>query len=295
MDELSVFEYEGELVVDSRLVAERLGIEHESFLRTIDTYQNDIEQAFGVFRFQFGKPQSGSGGRPPRYVFLTEDQATVLMTFSRNTPEVVQCKIELVQKFSKARELLKLLTPPPTPILGHTTVYIKRLENMRDHKVADTLWTTFREGAEVLLYVERELRVPVDQMDLCDGSVGHHWSQFRQGQAWAKPVGSYEHIFRDQRGPREARAYDVTELPFFKSWLREYYYPIHLPQYLTDKYGKRAVRQIYGEVNELTDHVLAITEEKRVSSKQEELYQQFLSSRAALLSLPPGNFLGSAE
>ena len=100
------------------------------------------------------------------------------MSFSRNTPEVIQCKIELVQKFSRAKDLLRLLSPPPTPVLGHTTVYISRLENMRDHRVADTLWTTFREGAEVLLFVERELRVPVDQMDLCDGSIGHHWNQF---------------------------------------------------------------------------------------------------------------------
>lgn len=287
MAELSVFEWEGELVVDSRIVADRLGIEHRNLLETIDNYQTRMEQAFGVLRFETAKPTSPQGGRPGRYALLTEDQATFLMTLSRNTDEVVDLKIELVQKFSRAKQLLRILSVPPTPVLQHTTVYIQRLENMRDHKVADTLWTTFREGAEVLLYVERELRVPVDQMDLCDGSIGRHWSQFRQGQSWEMSVGSYEHIFRDQRGPREAKAYDVTELPYFKSWLREEYVPTHLPQYLTDKYGKRAVRQIFEEVDGITEHILAITEEKRTSPKQEELYQQFLNSRAALLSLPP--------
>lgn len=166
--------------------------------------------------------------------------------------------------------------------LQHTTIYIKRLENMRDHQVDDSLWTTFREGAEVLLLVEKDLRVPVDQLDLCDGSIGNHWSQFRVGQSWTRPAGNYIHIFRDRRGPREARAYHYEELPHFKTWLRTCYVPIHLPQYLTDKHGKRAVRQIYSECSILTDHIFKITEEKRPSRKQDELYQQFLDARMAL-------------
>ncbi len=108
MDELSVFRHEDVLVVDSRLIAARLGIEHESFIRTIKIYQAQAEQAFGVFRFQIGEPKGGSkGGRPPEHVLLTEDQATFLMTLSRNTPEVVQCKVDLVKAFSKAKEFLK--------------------------------------------------------------------------------------------------------------------------------------------------------------------------------------------
>ena len=62
MPPLSVSEHDdGVLVVDSRLVAERLGIEHESFLKTLDTYQSQIERAFGVLRFEIGKPPKSSG------------------------------------------------------------------------------------------------------------------------------------------------------------------------------------------------------------------------------------------
>lgn len=68
---------------------------------------------------------------------------------------------------------------------SNTTVYIERLENIRDHKVPDDLWTTFREGAEILLLVEKEMGVPVEQMDLCDGSIGRHWSIYRQNKPWA--------------------------------------------------------------------------------------------------------------
>lgn len=107
MAELSVFESDGELFVDSRLIAERLGIEHESFLRTLETYETQIEQAFGVFRFEIGKPTGPQGGRPSRFAFLNEDQATFVMTLSRNSPEVVQAKIDLVVAFASAKARLK--------------------------------------------------------------------------------------------------------------------------------------------------------------------------------------------
>lgn len=107
MADLEIFDDGGNLYVDSRLIAERLGIGHESFLRTIDNYKTETEQAFGVFRFEIGKPRSAQGGRPTRYAYLSEDQATFLMTLSRNSPDVVQCKLDLVRSFSKAKELLR--------------------------------------------------------------------------------------------------------------------------------------------------------------------------------------------
>jgi hypothetical protein len=166
---------------------------------------------------------------------------------------------------------------------GHTTVYIERLENVRDHVIPDELWTTFREGAEILLLVEKEMKVPVDQLDLCDGSIGTHWSQYREGQHWSLPSGTYTHIFRDQRGPRDARAYQYGELPHFRKWLREVYVPHHLPEYLANKYGKLAALQIYQEIDALTDRVAEVAAIKRMTPKQDELYQRFLVDRRRLL------------
>ena len=63
-------------------------------------------------RFETEKPLKGSkGGRPERVAYLTEDQATLLMTFSRNTPRVVDCKVALVQAFSKAKQIIKEVIP----------------------------------------------------------------------------------------------------------------------------------------------------------------------------------------
>jgi phage regulator Rha-like protein len=103
MPDINPFEYDGQLVVDSRLIAEELGIEHENFMATIYSYQVQAEEAFGFFRFQTGKIEGR--GRPQKYVLITEDQATFLMTLSRNTSEVVQCKIKLVKAFSAAKKL----------------------------------------------------------------------------------------------------------------------------------------------------------------------------------------------
>ena len=55
MTEIVVFEYEGALVVDSRLIADSLAIDHESLMKTINKYQTQAEQAFGILRFQIGE------------------------------------------------------------------------------------------------------------------------------------------------------------------------------------------------------------------------------------------------
>ena len=166
---------------------------------------------------------------------------------------------------------------------GHTTAYIERLENVRDHEIPDDFWTTFREGADVLLLIEKDMKIPVDQFDLCDGSIGAHWGTYRKGEDWAQEVGSYTHIFRDQRGPQTARAYDYFELPRFKRWLRENYIPYHLPEYLVGKYGKLAVRQIYEEINGVTNRVKDVTEIKRMTPLQAQAYEDFQVLRKQLL------------
>jgi phage regulator Rha-like protein len=105
----------GELVVDSRLVAEELDINHKSFLQTIRKHQTQLEQAFGVLAFQTAKPQDSTGGRPETFALLTEPQAIALMTFSRNTERVVQCKIHLVKAFEYAKSKLEQSVKHPVP------------------------------------------------------------------------------------------------------------------------------------------------------------------------------------
>ncbi len=105
MNTLTVQEKDGVLVVDSRLIAIELGIKHKSFMETIRKHEKQTEQAFGILRFEtaeiIGK------GQPEKFVYLTEEQSIFMMTLSRNTERVVECKIQLVKAFSEAKKLLE--------------------------------------------------------------------------------------------------------------------------------------------------------------------------------------------
>jgi len=117
MSNLAVIERDNVLVVDSRLIAPQLGIEHRSFVKTIDKYQEQITSITDkpedqVLRFEVSKPpDSSKGGRPERFVYLTDAQASFVMTLSRNTPQVVECKRQLVAAFEKAKQLIKQVIP----------------------------------------------------------------------------------------------------------------------------------------------------------------------------------------
>lgn len=51
----------GTLVVDSRLIAERLGLQHETLMRTIKKYEPELTEAFGHLRFEIGTVQNSAG------------------------------------------------------------------------------------------------------------------------------------------------------------------------------------------------------------------------------------------
>jgi phage regulator Rha-like protein len=112
---LQVIEKDNELIVDSRLVAQRLGIEHESFMRTINKYKSRIEKRFGHIRFEIETViNSVKAVNESIFAYLTEDQATTLMTFSKNTEAVIECKLDLVEAFSNAKKAIKQFTIPST-------------------------------------------------------------------------------------------------------------------------------------------------------------------------------------
>jgi phage regulator Rha-like protein len=108
--ELAVIEQGGELVVDSRLIADRLGVDHKPMLRTVEKYLTEL-QGFGILRFENAKLKPGITGRPQRFCYLNENQATFLMSLSRNTAQVVRCKIQLVSAFDKAKKLIATVIP----------------------------------------------------------------------------------------------------------------------------------------------------------------------------------------
>lgn len=92
--------------VDSRLLAEHLSIQHKNVLELVDKYQSDFEE-LGPLAFQTRKGEAlpqGGFAKSTRIALLNEDQAYLLLTFSRNTPHVVGLKVQLVKAFSRFRK-----------------------------------------------------------------------------------------------------------------------------------------------------------------------------------------------
>lgn len=102
MAENLVFVQNGQAFTTSKVIAQGVEIEHESIMRTLKQYQADFE-TFGIFRFEIGK-LNGGRGRPETVVLLNEQQATLLVTYCKNTEVVRKFKVALVKAFYEARQ-----------------------------------------------------------------------------------------------------------------------------------------------------------------------------------------------
>lgn len=97
------------LAVTSETIAQGSGVQHKNVLELIETRKSDFEQ-FGPFAFETRKgkalPQGGYA-KATRTAILNEPQSTLLMTFMRNTEQVVAFKVALVKAFYDMAQQLK--------------------------------------------------------------------------------------------------------------------------------------------------------------------------------------------
>lgn len=101
---VTIIDRNGVLVVDSRLVAEKLGIQHKNFIETIEKNRITVEEYFGAISFEAREFKTRQGNTSSERIFwLSEDQATFLMTLSRNTPEVIKVRHSLLLPGSCSR------------------------------------------------------------------------------------------------------------------------------------------------------------------------------------------------
>jgi len=88
-----------EVRIDSRQLAQHLQNKHQSLFELVKNHRADFEE-LGLLRFQTGK---ATGGRPEKFAMLNEDQSTLALSYSKNTPRVRQLKVKLVKAFGEAR------------------------------------------------------------------------------------------------------------------------------------------------------------------------------------------------
>lgn len=87
----------------SEVIAEAAGMNRRTVNRLIQTHKADLEE-FGILRFEIAEIKGR--GQPERRYRLNEQQATLLMTYARNTETVRAFKKELVRQFYAMRSLL---------------------------------------------------------------------------------------------------------------------------------------------------------------------------------------------
>jgi len=92
-------------VVDSRMVADELGVDHSNLVETIKAYQETIEKEFGLI-IPFETEKLKGVGRPKVFCYLTEDQALFVGSLSRNSENVVRFKVKLIKSFQAVRKAI---------------------------------------------------------------------------------------------------------------------------------------------------------------------------------------------
>lgn len=86
----------------SKVIADGTGIKHHSITSIIQKYESDFND-FGKVRFQMEPLPSG---QKEKIYTLTEEQATLLMTYLRNSDIVRRFKKELVRQFYAMRQFI---------------------------------------------------------------------------------------------------------------------------------------------------------------------------------------------
>jgi phage regulator Rha-like protein len=94
-------------VVDSRLIATELGIQHKNLIETIRKYEDRLEKR-GHLTFETYDVKMPNGGYSSRldYYWLNERQCIFLTTLSRNTEQVVELKDKIEESFYQAKQLI---------------------------------------------------------------------------------------------------------------------------------------------------------------------------------------------
>jgi len=93
-------------VTSTELIAKYLKRDHHSILVLARNHKADLER-FGSLEFeiQVGRKDNNSGAKK-EIILLNESQATLLITFMRNFPKVVEFKVALVDEFFRMKEVL---------------------------------------------------------------------------------------------------------------------------------------------------------------------------------------------
>lgn len=233
--ELIVVQVEGESRIDSRVIALRIDVQHESIIKTIREYEDDLS-TFGVIRWEIGKPSKGSvGGRPTQYALLNKDQFGALMMYVRVTPLVRTFRMDVYKKFLEYEKLQAGGQPETISTQGFTNqLWLDRARLFSQHtKIPHNMFCIFLEIYTTFFnFTLRGYKLPEGRVP--DGSVGSRWAKYARNvlKLNMSLTRMYDHIYPDQREVIQALIYPIEWLPQFRLWFNTIYIPENLPEYM---------------------------------------------------------------
>ena len=101
-----VFARDGQALTTSEIVASGVGIQHKNLLAVVRKYASDFNE-FGRVAFETRSFETEGGTQNREVALLNEQQATLLVTYCRNSEVVRKFKIALVKAFYEMREQLQ--------------------------------------------------------------------------------------------------------------------------------------------------------------------------------------------
>lgn len=113
----------------SEVIAECAGVKRDTVQKLIQRHEKDLRE-FGRVGFEIRTLQTRGGQQMVKVYHLNEQQATLLLTFLRNTPVVIEFKKELVRQFFAMRKELmniKAIKAERKPLRTSMTDAIKAL------------------------------------------------------------------------------------------------------------------------------------------------------------------------
>lgn len=142
-----VFVQNGQALTTSEIIAQGVGIEHRAILQTLRNYKADFE-TFGILTFETQKPSDAFEMRrgcikEKVVALLSEQQATLLVTYCKNTEVVRKFKVALVKAFYEARQAQLTATTGDT-ITNAQQVAIQQAVAKRAKKTAVYYQTIYR-------------------------------------------------------------------------------------------------------------------------------------------------------
>ena len=113
----------------SEVIAESAGVKRDTVQKLVQRHEKDLRE-FGRVGFEIRTLQTRGGQQMAKVYHLNEQQATLLLTFLRNTPVVIEFKKELVRQFFAMRKELmniKAIKAERKPLRTSMTDAIKAL------------------------------------------------------------------------------------------------------------------------------------------------------------------------